>query len=523
MTLYEIKEPVDPEGYFRILVHNSVEFYTTSVTEAQDIIRTVIELEHAKLGDCDVSYHYEGDWDDLDVIELFDNQIEITLPEILNGDEWSEDGFKIFDPTVTPPEKIRWVYTQDVTLPMVKYYRSLLIARIDLNLLRYYDAPSEVEMEEFDGKVWNPITVKKFPTKSTGEVEGYTKLNYSGRDIYFDSIDELVAVGRELTTIQYSNFDKWTVSVLTETGSWKQVKLNLVNAIKFPSRTIESDFVSRYGEPKIKLGSGSYANVYEAEFNNVPVAVKVIPRASKDQVINSDLIELVVATATKGSSNVIEVLDHLTTSEAVFTAMPKADMSLSYLRHLDTEFETIPYKVREKYCYDICHGLYELHSKNVLHLDIKLENLLVFHDQNGDPIVKYTDFGLSKLAHSNGRMRATAFTPGYVDPEHEQGVESSSDIWAVGVAMYEILTGVNNYKAQGSSYDDQIEEDKYSWWRKRISGLDIPGATPEQVLSWKDLLSQVLTPRIKRIDDLRTPYFLRVRFRCVLFTRNQGV
>jgi serine/threonine-protein kinase len=89
-------------------------------------------------------------------------------------------------------------------------------------------------------------------------------------------------------------------------------------------------------------------------------------------------------------------------------------------------------------------GLEAAHRKGVIHRDIKPENLIVM-EASSRRIVKIMDFGLARLAGSSRltRERASLGTVGYMSPEQTQGreVDATTDIWALGVVLYEMVTG----------------------------------------------------------------------------------
>jgi serine/threonine-protein kinase len=198
------------------------------------------------------------------------------------------------------------------------------------------------------------------------------------------------------------------------------------------------------------LGEGGMGIVYLAQQTDLDrrVAVKVLRREAltDKEVVERFRREARVA-AKLSSPHVARILDFGTTDDGY------PFMVLEYLEgnDLDDELErrgALPLDETAKLIIEACEGMREAHAIGVVHRDLKPGNLFLCNEK-GKRILKVLDFGISKVtADEQVRVTQTASafgTPLYMSPEHvrsTKAVDHRTDIWSLGVILYETVTGV---------------------------------------------------------------------------------
>ncbi len=112
--------------------------------------------------------------------------------------------------------------------------------------------------------------------------------------------------------------------------------------------------------------------------------------------------------------------------------------------------QPLPPSLAVSYVIQACVVLAEAHAAGIIHRDLKPANLFVTRRLDGTPLVKVLDFGIAKAIARFGEMGAQLThtqgalgSPGYMSPEQLQSprdVDVRSDIWALGVTLYQLLT-----------------------------------------------------------------------------------
>jgi serine/threonine protein kinase len=110
---------------------------------------------------------------------------------------------------------------------------------------------------------------------------------------------------------------------------------------------------------------------------------------------------------------------------------------------------SLPVSETITYVLQACEAVAEAHSLGTVHRDLKPANLFLARRPNGRPVVKVLDFGISKVASTGEHAALTNASammgsPSYMSPEQmvaAGSVDVRADVWALGVVLYELLTG----------------------------------------------------------------------------------
>lgn len=282
-----------------------------------------------------------------------------------------------------------------------------------------------------------------------------------------------------------------------------------------PKNLLSKYFVGR------EIGSGGCGVVrlvYNLKTTEM-FAMKIIKKEMNTMVKNRDDINAKII----NEVNIMRKINHVHVLGLIdsFETYSNVIIVMSYLQGRDLLYRITQHNPKQRYLNEkdakfmfmqICMGLKYLHDEKITHRDIKPDNILLV-DNNDDPIVKISDFGLSKII-AQADMMTVCGTQLYVAPEimkNRGAYTNKVDIWSMGCLLYAMLSGAVPFSDAYAPPDliTQIKNAKYSFdsavWKK-VS------------LSAKNLISKMLQKDPKKrlsIDEILSHEW----FKCAMTRR----
>lgn len=285
-------------------------------------------------------------------------------------------------------------------------------------------------LEEFKTKVLSDRTLEVIETAPTGPLKIESEPDTGYLDLFEDP----------------------EVSLLTKTSFAPQNQETDADIPDNLLRDILSRLDTRYINPKI-IGKGGMGVVFKAKDSKLgrEVALKVLPEhLCIDDEIFARFLREAQAAAQLNHFNIVGIYDIVTQEGFAYIVMEFVDGF--NLRQLLKRKDRIPVPQLKEIGKQLITAFICAHDRGVIHRDIKPDNIMI----NSSGVVKIMDFGLAKADFSEtitrvGIVMGTSF---YMAPEQIKGqaVGKSTDIYSIGITLYELLTGKPPFTKGNVSY-----------------------------------------------------------------------
>ncbi len=221
---------------------------------------------------------------------------------------------------------------------------------------------------------------------------------------------------------------------------------------------IIGELIARGGMAEVYFGSHTHLN------RNV--AVKIMrDHVEEDPDSRARFAREARVVASLHHKNIIQIFDYDLVDGRpciVMELIPGASLA-NYLKALQKRGEKLPHRTIARLLRDIASAMDYAHENNIVHRDIKPANILLRSKdgeinldadlpEDAEPVL--TDFGLVRLLDSNSHSTTgtVSGTPAYMSPEQARGdkVERQTDVYSLGVVLYEMLAGAVPFDAESS-------------------------------------------------------------------------
>jgi serine/threonine protein kinase len=191
-----------------------------------------------------------------------------------------------------------------------------------------------------------------------------------------------------------------------------------------------------------KIGKGSFSRVYKGYKVGLPDKLYAIKKMEYDP-DNQRLKQEIEVMKNISHPNIIKLYDVIYEEDSMYLILEyckNGDLS-KYLKNRPLKEE-----YAQKYLRQLVSALKYLISKNIIHRDLKPHNILV----NDNYELKISDFGFARYFDKNTLVDTLCGSPLYMAPEimKNKNYTIKSDLWSVGIILYEMLTGNPPYKVK---------------------------------------------------------------------------
>ena len=258
-----------------------------------------------------------------------------------------------------------------------------------------------------------------------------------------------------------------------------------------------------------KIGGGNYGSVYKARNNilNIIVAIKKMKKVKENENEDLNIKKNEIDILKKLSHpNIVKIYEFYSSKNHyhLITEYYKYGELFSYMRNSFSE------KQLAIIFYQILSGLWYLHDNNVIHRNIKPENIMISYKEKDIETqeeyfwVKIVDFGTAKIFEKNKSENVVIGSLYYIAPEVlQKNYNEKCDLWSVGVILYMTLAGKAPF--DGKSNEEILEKiSKYDYNDKEMRFIVHSNEVKDLV---SKLLEKDVNKRLSAQEALNHPWF----------------
>ena len=205
------------------------------------------------------------------------------------------------------------------------------------------------------------------------------------------------------------------------------------------------------------IGEGGMGNVFLARHTQLGrnVAIKsLLPQLARNENIRARFKNEASTMAHLQHPNIVALYDYVENDDGLYLVMEYVE-GIELDKYIRTVSGPVPAELAISFMQQILSAFFYAHGQGIVHRDIKPSNILITKDGG----VKILDFGIAKmLSEAGNKLTKTGTQMGtvyYMSPEQVQGkeIDVRSDIYALGVTLFQMLTGVCPYEGMTTEFE----------------------------------------------------------------------
>ena len=267
-----------------------------------------------------------------------------------------------------------------------------------------------------------------------------------------------------------------------------------------------------------KLGDGAYGTVYLATnlMTKQKVAMKKIDKVKDNEIDDMEIKNEIDILRKLDHPNIVKIIEFYSASKAYYIITDYCSCGELYNQ---IKFQYNEYQLSVLF-YQVFSGLYYLHSKNIVHRDLKLENILISEMEPDKKTnkkyfwIKIIDFGTAKIFEKNKNEKTVIGSSYYIAPEVlQKNYNEKCDTWSAGVILYMLIVGRAPFDGKNDDeIIDNIKKGKFNAKHKKL--LNASSEVQDLV---KNLLKVNVKKRFSASDALKHPWFKKFNAKAIYF------